>query len=236
MKSELKPFLSTQKSFTTLKPIPSTYPQAPFFMAIIGPSRSGKSVLTRTLLKEIYYNSFDYIFLFSQSLDVNSDFDEFEDIVGYNTFDENEIIEILNDQKDIVKMAKRENEMHNVPSVLIILDDVADNDKFCRSKVLRLLSYRGRHLNISVMVLSQKASSIPRGCRLNVSHEIVFKPINGSEYDFITSEAVPRAKRKRFFEKCEEIFSEPHTFIYFDNLCKSNKERIKIGFHEPMEF
>lgn len=232
----LKPFLSTQKSFETLKPIPQEYPQAPFFLAIIGPSRSGKSVLTRSLLKEVYYEAFDYIFLFSQSLDVNSDFDEFETIVGTNSFDEGEIREILNDQKDIVKQCKKDKEIYKVPSILIILDDVADNDKFCKSKVLRLLSYRGRHLNISVMVLSQKASSIPRGCRLNVSHEIVFKPVNGDEFDFICKEAVPRLKRKRFFETCEDVFSKPYSFIYFDNLCKSNDERIKVGFYDTMKF
>lgn len=231
-----KPFLSEQKAFTTLNPIPDELPQHPYFMAVVGPSRSGKSVLTRTILKEVYYKAFDYIFLFSQSLDVNSDFEEFEDIIGYNTFDETEIIEILNDQKEIVKHAKKEKQMKHVPAVLIILDDVADNTSFCNSKVLRMLSYRGRHLSISVMVLSQKASSIPRGCRLNLSHEIMFKPVCGNEYDFVVKEAVPRQKRKQFFEQTEKIFDEPYSFIYFDNLCKSNKERIRIGFEKVMEF
>lgn len=231
-----KPFLSTQEGFTTLHPIPEDLPQHPFFMAIIGPSRSGKSCLARTLLKEVYYKVFDYIFLFSQSLDLNNDFEEFEKIVGYNSFDENEILDILNDQKTIVKQGKRDKSMKDVPGILLIFDDVADNQKFCNSKVLRMLAYRSRHQSVSCLVLSQKSSSIPRGCRLNLSHEIIFKPVSGDEMDFIVREAVPRQRRKQFFEKAEKIFEEPYTFIYFDNLCKSGKNRIKLGFDKVLQF
>jgi len=228
----LKPFLSKQEGFTTLKPIPPEYPQHPFYCCIIGPSRSGKSVLARSLLKEVYEPAFDYIFLFSQSLDVNNDFEEFPDIIGHNSFDQNEILEILTDQKEIVKAGKKDKSMKDIPAVLILLDDIADCSAFCNSKVLRMLAYRGRHLSISVMILSQKKSSIPRGCRLNCTHEMIYRCSNGSELDYVLNESVPRAKRKKFFEIMEDVYADPFSFIYFDHLCKDSKKRIKKGFHE----
>lgn len=231
----LKPFLSTQKGFRTLQPIDKKYPQPPFMFGLVGPSRSGKSVLCRSLLKEVYAKAFDYIFLFSQSYDVNSDYDEFEKIQGTNSFDQEEIREIMNDQREIVKQAKRDNEMNVVPSVLIILDDVIDDPKFCRSSCLSTLAIRGRHTNISVMILAQKLSGIPRTVRLNMSHMCVFRSLSGNEVEFILNETTPRYLRKKMFEKQREIYAEPYTFLYFNNIATYQKDRIKIGFETPLD-
>ena len=212
--------------------------EPPFFMAFIGPSRSGKSNCVRNLLlrPDLYKNVFEYIFIFCPSIDLNGDFDELNtttktEVKKINHFNENMISEIMKQQKDIIKQHGK----NKAPHVLLLLDDVFDDDKFTRSRVLKTLACRGRHMLISVIVSGQKLSLMGTACRNNLTHMVMFRPGNYSELDFWVEENVEKRKRKEFSEKFKKIWAEKYKFIFVDYLNPDLTKRFRKGFSEPID-
>lgn len=210
-------------------------PQPPFSMSIIGPSRSGKSNLIKNLLlrKELLAKVWKpkNIFIFCQSIHLNDDYELFdEEVHKYDKWDEDVVQAIYDESSNIIKTFGKKR----LPPILIICDDCFDDAKFTRSKALQTLFFRGRHLNISLIMSGQKYSSLPRGCRLNTTDLICFRPYNENELDFIIDETCSKRKKREREEKLNEIYKIPYSFIYYDFLNKEPSRRIRIGFHDNL--
>jgi hypothetical protein len=215
-------------------PVHPDLPKPPFSMAVIGPSRSGKSNLIRNMFlrDDMMGKTFDpdNIFIFCQSIELNDDFKDFETNYKFDHWDEHMVNRIYKDAKDIIKRYGKAR----LPHILIIADDCFDDPNFTHSKILPLLFMRGRHLNISLVLSGQKFSSIPRGARLNITDLICFRPYSENEFDFILNESVARMNKRKAIQIMKEIYLEPYSFIYFDFLNKDSTRRVRVGFDKPL--
>lgn len=218
----------------------------PFIMSIVGQTHSGKSVLTRKLLKGELKNKFDYIFIMSPTIDLSKDWDaDFkesprgDDRISpciTHISDSNEFTprlkEIFDKQEGIIKTYKK----HEVPEVLIILDDVASEKVFHHNGFLDKKSISSRHYHISLLLISQKISSIGRCLRLQTSYFIVFSSFNYTESERFISEYVPKKYQAVLMRELENIFNEPWNFVVcnnnevkiFDRLWLNGKEKIDL--------
>lgn len=225
--------LSGIKKNTGINP---NLPQPPFMLIITGPSRAGKSNLIKNLLirKDMLGGFFKqkHMFIICPSLKFNDDYDMLTDAQKFDTFNNQIMNDIIQEQTLIIDTYKKKR----TPHILIVLDDIADNPQFANSRILQQLAFRGRHMKVSVILSVQKYSAVPRGVRINATNIIMFRPSNYSEIDIIGEEMADKDNRKNFKKMVKDVFKEPYKFIHFDLLNIKLKERIKIGFDEIVPF
>ena len=207
----------------------STLPDSTFRMAVVGSTKSGKTNVIKNLFlrKELLKKNFrdDDVFVFSKTLHVNDDYDDFKTANKFDTFDQGMIKEIIQDQKDLIKSVKK----HRTPHIVIILDDFAADPRFWSSPVLNDLCVSGRHIKISIVMIVQRWKAIPRTCRLNLNLLLWFRSSNQSEIDQVADEVVLKKYRKDFVNRVESVFDIPFSFLVFHLHNKTNN-KITVGF------
>lgn len=150
-----------------------------FFMLIASKRRSGKTHLTRHILKPIK-KRFKKCYLFSETAHLqNPDpYDYIPDENRFDHFDEEAINGILKSQNLIKQQNKKLKKHLQVPNpILIILDDVIADNAVRKSHSLKSLATQGRHSDVSVICLSQTISArsgFPAVIRQNVDIFICF--------------------------------------------------------------
>lgn len=150
-----------------------------FFMLIASKRRSGKTHLTRHILKPIK-KRFVKAYLFSETAHLqNPDpYDYIPEENRFDHFDEEAINGILKSQNLIKQQNKKLKKSLQVPHpVLIILDDVIADNAVRKSLSLKSLATQGRHSDVSVICLSQTISArsgFPAVIRQNVDIFICF--------------------------------------------------------------
>ena len=146
----------------------SKYEQAqklPVRGILLAPSGGGKGVLLQNMILDIYRDCFERVYIFSPSINVDHtwlpvksyldnkiNLSEDEPSSYYDTYDPDSLENIITTQRKIVEpqKTKRSNKLF---SILIIVDDHADDPSFSRnSKLLHSLFTRGRHSSISTLV------------------------------------------------------------------------------------
>lgn len=144
----------------------------PASMIITGKTKSGKTYFTKSLIDKAH-SQFDYIFIYSSTADISGDFDEFEKKHRKKTMiitDENEFLELLNDENFNEQILNDKN-----LSKLIIIDDFIGFIDLHANKKFDSLASRGRHLNISVMYLTQHIFAMTPCIRLNCDYIFLTK-------------------------------------------------------------
>ena len=104
-------------------------------------------------------------------------------------WDSTQISEIVKKQKQLTKDAKKRGDRF-MPSCLIVCDDCSDDKKSMHSQSLESLCTRGRHLGISIWILSQRYRLLSQTCRVNASALIVFRLRNLKDLEAILEETV----------------------------------------------
>lgn len=201
-------------------------PSHPSTVLFNGKSGSGKSVLLVNLLArpEFYGNDkkgdhyFDEIYLFSPTAGEMDDLPKHLEAHSglkkkniHNKFDEDLLIGILKKQAAIIKS---KGDISKAPKVLLLLDDVAADQKFLKSKVLLRLAIASRHYNISCWIATQSFNLIPRAIRLQSNDLFVFLP-GGSEAEVLYKEFSPAGmNRKEFMGMLMFSTGEPYSFMH----------------------
>ena len=152
-------------------------PQVPCTGIFLGPSKSGKTVALISMILEQYRGVFEKIYIFSPSIGIDDGWipvkKYIEEDLGVNTereqayYDEwdeaalrGDHPEAAQDHRDIQEVGDEE--------VLIICDDFADSPQLHKPHgALDTLFIRGRHLQISTWVSSQKLRLISAAVRVN---------------------------------------------------------------------
>ena len=194
-------------------------PRHPFRMLNSGSSGSGKSMLVLNLLQRKGF--FDEIFLFSPTA-------RGDQIQGLLDLDEDHICDELNDSgvEQLEYVFNKQNELVEEkgylqsPKVLIIFDDIISSPRFMNSNTFKRCFIQGRHINMSVIVNTQKYHSIPRTMRLNCT-DIAFFPSSQSEVSRIADEYTPPSKTvKQFTTLINYATAEPYNFLYINTRAK----------------
>jgi hypothetical protein len=82
-------------------------------------------------------------------------------------------------------------------SILVIVDDFADDPSFSRhSKLLHSLFTRGRHNSISTIVSTQKFTSVAPIIRVNATFLCVYRLRNQKDLDSLTEELAAMVGKK----------------------------------------
>ena len=225
MDLKIRPFKKLKKNIIK-GPLPNIIPRLNFRLLVSGATKSGKSTTAYSLItdKRFYYKFFDIIILFSKTLHID---DIFRHVVGegekfaVNTLNATDkpteagLIKIYEEQEKITEEGK-------VNKMLIIFDDCI-GDKILKTKAFENIFYRGRHINISIMVLLQKYNAIPRGARLNCSDIICFRPQTRREMEIIAEEnACEGITKKRLMKLIGHATSKKYNFCYIrkeDDAC-----------------
>lgn len=206
----------------------------PARLSIIGSSGSGKSVLISNLLcrPEFFYGFFSRVVIISPNFLTDRAYAVVEDylsklekeyrfeLIAFEKYDPaecnallQEVIEDLAKSKEKYKKSTAKNRELKIPRTLFLLDDVVDDKALLKSEFLSILSTRGRHLNASVWISTQKYKALPTVWRLNATNTIFFQPSNQSEAENIYDELMKGYTKQEFFDLLEYAFEKPHQFL-----------------------
>ena len=221
----------------------------PLRAIILGPSGSGKSILLQNMILDLYDKCFKRIYIFSPSINVdyqtwepvkkmiekeiiNNDDEQFY----FDHYDEEALFNIINTQRKIIEYQKKHN--HNkLFSILIVVDDFADDVKFSRnSKLLHSLFTRGRHSQISTVVATQKFNALSPIIRVNASDLYVFRLRNYSDLQAFLDEVSAIAPKDIILEMYRLATDEPYSFLTVKLTSKDKNKIFLIRFDKALTF
>ena len=210
-------------------------PRFPFSIMFSGRSGSGKSNLLMNLLtrKEMYGGYFHYIVVYSPTAGKYDDM-----YASLKLPDENfvpdfskEGLEALIEQRKKLIDKKGIEWVGKHSRVLIILDDIIANRQFLESQTALTLFALLRHYLVSVVVLMQSYTKLPRALRLNCNGLFVF-PASQSEVEVLKDEICPAGIKKKEFENVIDYATrDDYSFLYINNHAKRG-ERIRKNLTE----
>ena len=194
----------------------------PFRLPIVAQSGSGKTNLILNLLSDRMYGAyFTKFYVMSNSLGLDKMWENLTDEQLENCwdhYDEKELQKIFDDQKELVEnkfggRKTREN------ALLVVLDDVIE-DLFHHGaspqKVMDNLSMRGRHANISFIIVSQQYKLIPKTLRVNCNALMLFQVYNLQEREDIMKEHGGQFEKKQMKQLLRYIWNLPYQFLFID--------------------
>ena len=164
--------------YSSKQPSDPVVPLVPCTGIFLGPSKSGKTVALISMILEQYRRVFEKIYIFSPSINIDDGWipvkKYIEEDLGVNTereqayydeWDEAALRGIIQRQRKITETSKK-LEMKKLYQVLIICDDFAESPQLHKphGALDTLFIIRGRHLQISTWVSSQKRGSISHFC------------------------------------------------------------------------
>ena len=131
-------------------------PKLPARMLCVASSTGGKTVLIQNLILKIYRGSFERIYIFSPSVHVDDTWsavkkyikdvmkvDAEKEQLYYEEYDPVALKQIIDTQHKVIDFQKK-NKQKDLFSILIVVDDHADDQKFVRySSFLHGLFTRG---------------------------------------------------------------------------------------------
>jgi len=223
----------------------------PIRSIILGPSGSGKSILLQNMILYIYKNCFSRVFIFSPSInvdyqtwqpvkkyldsDVNTSEDKYDKFY-FDHYEEEALFNIIDTQRKIIEYQKKHN--HNkLFSILIVVDDHADDVKFSRnSKLLHSLFTRGRHSQISTIVATQKFNALSPIIRVNASDLYVFRLRNYSDLQAFLDEVSAIAPKDVILEMYSLATDEPYSFLTVKLTAKNKNDIFMIRYDKKLKF
>lgn len=217
---------------------------APFFLSLAAPRKSGKSYLLGKCLEHQWLDRFDYVFVISPSLAINGDYDPFkkyEHVYLISNIDKNIVNNIFDRMMELKEeCVQREHDIElgyefsplECPETLIILDDCIDSNLFSFRGTVDKIAERGRHCNLSCVVSSQRISAISRSIRINSDIFLIFCPYQARELEQFVEQFVFRDQRKVIYERMREIFDVPYRFLFVNNLEKNLRKKLNTSIAE----
>jgi type IV secretory pathway VirB4 component len=198
-------------------------PKPPFRMLICGPSGSGKTQLIMNMLlnKDFYWTGnrpfFNRIFIMSPTV--------LSDPIWKKLQSNEEIWNrcSITDEFETQTLDMMLNGNDREPKLLII-DDFAAHLRNTDKTVLNVF-FRSRHVNCSVVLVTQNYKSVPKPCRSNASDIILFNFSSDKERKLIEEEmGTKQLSGKTFVRFLDEMLKEPYSFIWKNNRGQFHKK------------
>jgi hypothetical protein len=121
-------------------------------------------------------------------------------------------------------------------SILIIIDDHADDPKFSRhSKLLHSLFTRGRHSSISTIVSTQKFTAVAQIIRVNATFLCVYRLRNQKDLDSFLDEVSGTVGRKELLEIYNLATKEPYSFLCINLVSPTINDMFYINFNQKIQ-
>lgn len=221
---DIKPI--RQKTFDVPQ---SRFPQCaklPLRSIILAPSGGGKGVLLQNLILDVYRGCWERVYIFSPSIDVDSAWQPVKryltedrkmgasDKLFFNEYDPEALQGIIDTQRQVVEHQKKEGHK-KLFQVLIVVDDFADDPAFSRqSKLLHSLFTRGRHLQISTVVATQKFNAISPIVRVNATELYIFRLRSSQDLNTVIEENSALLDKATLLKVYKMATEEPFSFLF----------------------
>ena len=223
-------------------------PRIPFRSIIVASSTGGKTVLIQNLILDVYRDCCSRSFIFSPSVNTDPTFvevkkyirkdmkvDDTKEQVYFEHYNPEELERVIDTQTKIITYMK-DHKIHKLHSILIVIDDHADDLTFVRhSKLLHGLATRGRHQAINLVLSTQKYRSLANIIRLNASSLYIFKLKNQSELDAFIEENSALVDKKTLLDMYKEAVKEPYSFFYININSKDINKTFHIRFEKAFQ-
>ena len=207
--------------------------ELPSNTVLAGATMSGKTYRSKEILRDlIKRKEIDYLIIMSPTLEISGDWDEFP--VQQNPakgmvvrkFTKNFVsqLQTLCEKQETIAKAREP-----MGKIMVVVDDCVHLPILKPKGYLATLSTKSRHLNISLMVLVQKITAVPRTFRLNCRYWYLFNAVNFSELERFNQELVPKKYQKVVATNLETIFNEKYTYILLDSFNPLLKERVRVN-------
>ncbi len=205
-------------------------PQIPFYVGVIGPRHTGKSVFLYSVLKKApgtYGNTFkkENIILFSPTKDKDPTLHELNLKWTYGPPTSPQAL-----VDSVIQQQKSHGDSDNQTGVLLVWDDITQIRDAWRP--LEDLSYYGRHDHIHVLYVAHKMSSIPRGVRTQTQQWIIFKPHEESERQWIMDMFARKRTRDIWEMALLRCWNIEYNFAYIDFEQKELERIYRSGLEE----
>jgi len=190
-------------------------PQHPFLLAITAPRKSGKTNLLIDSLvgDDKLCSKFDVILVWSKTYHHDSKWKNIDLPKGsvFTEFNEDDIMQLM---KLIEHVAKKV-----VVNTLFIFDDMITEGIMSahRMGAIESIAVRGRHSNVSIIIITQQYMALSAAVRNNATNSIFFRIRNGDELEKIAKENREGLSMEQFLELLEYATNEPYSFLHIDN-------------------
>jgi len=192
---------------------------------MVGPSRSGKTVVVTNMLLKGWLN-YDNLFIYAKSLEqpiYRTIYDYAEEL---NLID-NGIYMYDNIDEDMISVDDLKASERNI----IVIDDfLADKQKVL---MLEDFIFRCRHKNVTFIFIGQYYMRIPKSFRTNSSHWIVFKnsfSIAKEFDDFIKNMSGKHLKKEEIQSLSEKVYDKDNSFLVVDRETTDPRMTLRKGF------
>lgn len=202
-----------------------------------GATGSGKSNLCATLVtdKRFYKDHFDAVYLFSPTALNDAMQNNFqipkERIINDPEADGAEALKaIMESQSEAIQ----KHGCDKCPQIGIVMDDIIQCKRFMKSKDFLKAFIASRHFCITVMILTQSWTRVPRACRIQAT-AIFYWRGSQSEMELLASEySPPGYSKRRFLSMVNWITKEPYQFMCI-NKNQPMKDRFRKGLSEIVD-
>jgi hypothetical protein len=228
-------------------------PAVPFRMIVAGPSGVGKTQLLQSIILDFYRTKggksvFARVYVFSPSVHADPVWgpvrrfcerelgqDDKKEKFLFDHYDPAELREVIETQKRVVAAGKQQEDLKKLWSILILVDDYADDVAFVRqSAMLHALFTRGRHAKISSIVSTQKYKALANIIRVNASALIVFRCRSMLELQAIIEENSAVLGKDGLMRLYHEATEEPYSFLYIDPCARTTKDMFWLRFERRL--
>ena len=206
---------------------------------ITGVARSGKGVVLANLLGDERFlkGAYDQIYLISESAKEDQSMDPIG-IPDSNKIDDldkaPEIIDkIMKLNRSMIEASGNQN--HKCPYICIILDDVINNGKFMRNKIIQRLYISFAHYNITPFLLTQHRKSVLKLFRTNAQSVMFFRANHEQNMQLSEDECPAGFKKKDFVKVIEYATKEPYTFLWINKTAPKIEDRYWKCFTEKID-
>ena len=149
----------------------------------------------------------------------------------WDEWDEAALRRIIQQQRKITEASKK-LEMKKLYQVLVVIDDFADTPQLHKPHgALDTLFIRGRHMQVSTWVGSQKLRLISAAVRVNMQFLCCWRLRNQHELDAVVEELSALLPKEQLYRLCEQATREPYSFLFVYYL-KPKNEMFHIRFEE----
>ena len=224
-------------------------PKLPARMLCVASSTGGKTVLIQNLILKIYRGSFERIYIFSPSVHVDDTWsavkkyikdvmkvDAEKEQLYHEEYDPVALKKIIDTQHKVIDFQKK-NKQKDLFSILLVVDDMADDPKFVRySSLLHGLFTRGRHNAISCILSTQKYNVLAPIIRLNASALFIFRLKNMNEVNAFLEENSALVDKSTLYEMYQKAVNfAPYSFFYINTNAKDVSNMFFINFEQRFE-
>lgn len=208
-------------------------PIPPFLLTVVAPRKSGKTNLVVDALIDDnkFRNKFDAVFIWSKTFELDPKWKNIQMMQGsvFTEFNSEEATELIETAEFV------NTNLQHPANILFVFDDMITESIMNRNKLgpIEKIAVRGRHVFVSIIVISQQYMSLSASVRNNTTNMIVFRVRNGDEMEKIARENREWLSRNDFIDMFYATTKEPYSFLHINNQRQDPSERFHKNWNQP---